>query len=383
MILNHPQGVSPAIEMAIDGAAVDYQAIGEIELCLEENKHDMLTFRIAGLPVRASADYRNRPVRVLFSTGAKYIEEFNGYVIETQPVNITKDGQVNRSPFQESKIVCLGSSYVMRGARSRTWHSTPLHEVALEFAEHYGFSVDVPSVPCLNPTIVQSAESDWQFLVRYAGMYGFSVTLHGTHLHVFDPFQAAGRGISFHRLITTKDMKAVRPHPGNLTVFDARLAEHHPDGRYKDTIATVHPDNGAAFDVTLRELRGLSAPARFEDRLSTHTSTYEQAVRAINARSRSLYDFQATAECLGLAGCKPGGIVNVDKYGSEVDGLWYVGSVKHTINSSVYLTELDLKRNINSELTLSTPVQRFSTPSTAAVVNSVWRASKRNVNVYS
>lgn len=384
MIYKHPFGVSPSLSVTINGASVAYDSIKEVEVFLEANLHDMVILHLSGIPTRATADYRNRGVQVVLDTGANYHHEFNGYVVDIRPVSITHEGTVNGSPFQDAKIICMGTSYDMRGSKSKVWADYRLQDVVREMASTYGFSADVPDDPLVVTPLVQDGESDWQFLVRYARMLGYSVTLHATHLHVFDPFKAAERRISFNKLRSGKDVRAtISPHPGNISVFTASLADNHPDGKYKDTVVTVHQDDGLVFDVALSELRGLTAPARFTDRLSQSVDNYEQAVRAIQMHSRDTYDFTATAEVLGVAGCKPGGMVSVEEYGSEVDGFWYVNSVVHRLNSAVFTSELGLLRNINSELVSSPPVTCFRAPPASRMVGGVWTTTKRIVNVYS
>ncbi len=382
-IYKHPVGVSPALSVTIDGASVAYDNIREVEVFLEVNLHDMLVLHMTSIPTRATADYRGRAVQARLDCGGNYVHEFNGYVIDVRPDSVTESGTVNGSPYQNARIVCLGASSEMRGNKSRVWTHQRLQDVVTQFAALYDFSADVPADPIVTATLIQDSESDWQFLVRYAKMLGYSVTLHGTNIHVFDPYKAAGRSISVHKLRTGADVSvSVVPHPGNISTFKAVLGEDHPDGIYKDTVVVVHQDDGTVFDVSLTEMRGFTAPARFSDRLPTSADNYEQATRTILAHAKESYDFSAEVEVLGLAGCLPGGVVIIDQYGGEADGLWYVNSVTHKLNSGIFVSRLGLLRNINSELTL-VPVQQYRQPPTPMTIKGNWATSKRLVNVYS
>lgn len=383
MIYKHPYGVSPTLSVTIDGASVAYDTIKEVEVFLEENLHDMAILSMVSLPPRATAAYRGRPVQVTLSTGGTYFHEFVGYVVDVVPQAVTHAGTSNGSPFQDAKLVCLGSSYMMRGATSKVWGNMRLDEVAIDLSSKYGFSVDVPADPLVFAPMVQSNESDWQFIVRYSKMMGYAVTLHGSHLHVFDPYKAAARSISFNKLISPKDVSAtIAPHPGNIATLSANLTNSHPDGVYKDTVVTVHTDGLDVFDVSLRELRGITKPALFRDRVSDAVDSYEQAVRAIQEQSKEHYDFTAEVECLGIAGCVPGGVVKVDEYGGEVDGLWYVKSVTHKLNSGVFVSRLGLGKNISSELLIDTPVSAYTPPPAPALIKDSWVASRRIQRVY-
>jgi phage protein D len=383
VIVKGQYGVSPTLVLSINGVAVDYFAVNEVELLLEVNLHDMLTITMAGLPPRAMSEYRNQPVYCSMDIGGGFLAEFHGYVVHVGGVSTTSGGLLNGSPFQDAKLVCLGTSYEMRGGDSRVWKDERLQDVALELSSEYGFSVTVPQDSLVLSPMLQDNESDWQFLVRYAGMLGFDVTMHGTDLHIFDPYKAYSHQTSFHRLRTAKDLRAgVVPTPGQISKFKVTMAEHHPDGVYKDTVVAVHQDDNQIFDVSLRELRGLTAPARFSNRLRDSVDTYDQAVRVINADSKEQYDYRATATVLGLPGCMPGGVVQVDSYGTtEVDALWYVQSVRHHLTSGAFISELSLARNINSEL-LPSSVKAYTSPPAPRLVDGKWVPTKRLLNVY-
>ena len=270
----------------------------------------------------------------------------------------------------------------MRGAKSAVWNGYTLQDVALTMANRYGYSLDVPADPLIKSPILQKEESDWKFLVRYAKLLGYSVTLHGTHLHIFDPYKALSRGISLNRLSSAKNIGSqLLASPGQITNIKASLAEHHPDGVYKDTVVTVQQTDGLSYDVSSSEIRGLDGPGRFEDRLAEHATNYHEAVRTIDARSKDAYDFHAQADVMGVAGCKPGGVVDIDKYVSEIDGFWYVRSVQHSLTSGAFTSSLGIVKNINSELVPSS-VQPFQVPAEPMMRNGVWTASKRNINVY-
>jgi phage protein D len=383
-IYKHATGVSPTFSATIDGASVAYANIREVEIFLEVNLHDLLVLHMTSIPPRATADYRGRAVQVVLDNGGNYVHEFDGYVIDVCPESVTEAGTVNGSPFQNARIVCLGASSEMRGSRSKVWAGQRLQDIVSVLADTYDFSADVPNDPLITSTIVQDSESDWEFLVRYAKLMGYVATLHGTNIHVFDPYKAAGRNISYHKLRTGADIGAtLTPNPGNISTFNAVLGDYHPDGVYKDTTIAVHQDNGQVFDVSLTEMRGLTSPARFTDRLPGSVDNYEQAARALSAHAKETYDFNAEAEVLGIAGCLPGGLVTVDKYGGEVDGLWFVNSVTHKLNSGIFVSKLGLARNINSELVENAPVQAYRQPPASVAVKGKWATTKRLVNVYS
>ena len=383
MISKQPHGISPTLRVTINGSAVDYFSINEIEMHLEEGLHDMLVMRLAGIPPRAMSDYRNSPVYCSMDLGAGMTADFYGYVIDVRSTAQSSGGLLNGSPFQDATLYCLGTSYEMRGGTSRVWKDQRLQDVVATMSETYGFSADVPTDVLVLSPMLQDNESDWQFLTRYASTLGYATTMHGTHLHVFDPYSAFSRRISYNRLYTVKQMKAsMSTYPGQISSFDVSMAQHHADGVYKDTTIFVHQDDNTIYEVSLRDIRGITAPARFSNRLRDSVDTYEQAKRAIEVESKSTYDYSATAMVVGLPGCKPGGVVEVDSYGAaNVDGLWYVKAVTHRLHSNAFTSELKLVRNINSELNPNS-VHAMQPPPAPKLTNGRWAAIKRTLNAY-
>lgn len=384
MIYKNPVGISPSYEIAIDGVSVDYLAISVLELHLEVNLHDMLVITMSGIPTRAISDYRDRPVFCNIDLGAGYSQSFHGYITEIRPKAAVTLGVMNYSPFQTVDIVCLGTSYEMRGSKSRLWSGYTLSNIVSELSAEHKFSFDAPKDPFTFSPIIQDRESDWQFIVRYANSLGYDVTLNGTHLHVFDPYKAASRQISYNKLLTEKTLSQARPHPGHIHDMTISAAERNPDGVYLDAVVTVHQEDDTVFDLSLREVKGLRKRSRFSSRINDVVDTYEQAERALLADSKKKYDLTAEMTVMGIPGCKPGGVVDVDKYGGEAsDGLWYVSAVSHRLHSSAFVSKITAHKNHRSPLVDAR--QRASiaqAPPAPSLQGDRWLASKRVTNVY-
>lgn len=362
MIRQQPQGVNPKWELTIASAAVNYTSINGMHIFLSENKHDMLTFDMAGLPARALTDYIGKVVLLKINTGPNYTYTFVGRVERVLPKATTHRGTVNNSGFQESQVMCLGRSYDMRGKKNASWSGQTLPQIATTIARRYDLSLDVPATPLLYNTSVQASESDWQFLVRMCEQHGYSITCHGTHLHIFDPYEALGRQASMHKLATQRILKGyAKATPGAIIEFTPTFQDRHPDGEYMDTVVTVLTEDGETFDVSTREVKGVTTPARFTNRIPEEVDNYEEAVRKVTEHDKHEYDYTADVQAVGMLGVVPGGVVNLAEYGGDFDGYWYVQEVEHHLTSEMFTTELKIARNKNSEL-VARNVQRFQTP---------------------
>lgn len=384
MIRKQAVGVSPDIELTIDNTPIDYNLMGIIELYLSENKHDMAVVRLAGMQPRLITSIRNKGISIRLSTGPLYSQEFYGHVVEVKPKSVSSAGLVNDSLIQEADLICMGVSYSMRSVRDREWADRSLTDVALDFADYYQFSLDCPTTPYLLRDLAQVQESDWQFLVRYSELLGLRVNCHGTHLHVYDPAKALSRRTSLHKVYNLNRTKgSENPAPGQIIEFSGSFSQNHPDGTYKETLVTVMQDDGIMYDVSSRELTpNLTVEPEYENRLNKYVVNYEQAIQAIRSHLKKAYDYTANVRVLGLLGCVPGGVVELDNYNADFDGYWYVQSVKHTIHSSAFTTELELAQNIENKLQVTNTPQYRDHPA-PRYNGKTWVRSRRIVNEYS
>ena len=268
----------------------------------------------------------------------------------------------------------------MRGMVSRVWANNTLEYVAREFCSTYGLSLDVPKDDLVFENLTQSNESDWQFLVRYCDIMGYCVTVHGTHMHIFDPHKAFGRSTSVHK-ISTITRTGSKPSPGQITSFDGKFSRMTIDGTYLDASTTVHTDLGVVFDVSTSDVEKLDVAGEITTSLGTSVNTYDQAVRLLKSTQREDYDYTATAVVIGLLGSLPGGIVNLDRYDGLFDGLWYVEGVRHFLRTGMFVTTLDLRKN-RVDVLWDKGTQAYSLPPKPTYVNDQWTSSYRTVNVY-
>ena len=380
MIRKSPVGVSPNLTIAIGNVPVNYQALMHISMDYQLDRHDVATITMAGIPSSLITEYVGKSVYIKIETGSTYVSEFWGTIQYSKPTHTTSKGMINHSLFQEVVFTCIGCSYAMRGSTTRVWGNITLEDLARTFCDKYGFSLDVPSDPPIFDNLMQSAESDWQILVRYCHNMGYCLTVHGTHMHIFDPHKAAGRLISLHR-ISTPISSNVKPHPGQIMSFSGKFARLAADGEYIDAVATVHTGTGVVYDVLTSDVLGKSTPAIFSNPMTVTTDNHLQAERLVVSEYKATYDYEAETTVLGAAGVLPGGIINLDKYDAEFDGLWLVEGVSHDVRSGSFTSTVQLLRNKIDALNDFT-VAQFTPPPEPQFISGAWTTTKRLVNVY-
>jgi hypothetical protein len=376
MITKPTHGVFPDTDLTIGDIAIDYSSMNRMSLYLSENQHDALVVHINGLPPKSVTQLHGKPVHLKMTVSGA-CQVFAGYVADVRPESSSSFGLMNKSPFQQVEVICMGASYRMRGSRSRSWNGYRLSDIAKDMAYTYGFDLDAPNDSSIHPALLQTNESDWQFLTRYANDLGYSVNVHGTHMHVYDPYKALSRQNSVYRLTTIiGDKSPAVTSPGQILEFTGTFSHRHIDGDYKRAdIPVINPTN-SVYDVA--SSAGL---AQFPHRSPEFADNYAEAQRRLGVLQKDRYDYYADVRVVGTVSCVPGGVVLVDKYEGEFDKYWYVQEVKHTVHSDAFFTDLKIARNINSELK-NTNTKRLNRKLKSEYRGGAWLSPSRTAVVY-
>jgi phage protein D len=386
MIFKSSSPISPKVDIVINDVPTRTMSIVQVELDLCENKHDLLRLKIAGIPSQLITDYIDKPVYCYWEFGIN-LHEFCGYIASIEPSFKNYEGTVNGSPFQLVEVLCVGSSYGMRSKKTKLWENCSIQKVATELADKYKFSVSTIREKFEYPRIVQSEESDWEFLNKVAGMYGLCVSLHGTHLHVWNPMRSLGRQTSYHEL------KNIKARNGDTSILPATILSMK--GVFGDSIrpktnhsvsVTALDDQGLTYTSNdFNETTGFGKQIDFNitDNVSVNATSVAMAETLVSANNRGINILNADLALTGTAGVLPGGLVNITNFESTFDGLWYVKGVKHTLTRSEFFTHvLVSKKDTNDEYptfqAMSTPPE----PPGPVFTQGSWTASVEMVDYY-
>lgn len=387
MIFNSGSNLSPKVFLRIGNVEVDYARITGVELDLCVNEHDLLTIRMNGIPSKAITDYISAPIEFTLSSGPGRSQNFYGYVLYVEPEYSSSSPIVNEAMFYTAKIVCFGASVSMKNTTSRVWGSTTIYRVAQELAEKYEFSLSCIKDPFVIPNLVQSNESDWEMLVRVCETYGYSMTTHGTHLNIWDPFRSIGRRQSYEALIPQNAYSG--PIPGGILEFKGTFGQLTPEGESYRYEVTSLDDAGRIVTVseagmdTVPSWSGYATPSAYTSNLSANPSSVEEAEKIIEAERKKNFPFNAEVRISAGAGVIPGGVVTVNGYESNFEGVWYVTKVKHTIGGSSYYTDLLVSRDYNlTESFFVTPTTLAETPPESQYRDNKWVTTQQKVDLY-
>jgi len=385
MIINSGNPLSPKTYIAFNGVEVNYRSIQSASLKLSTNMHDVLTITMAGIPPKGITDYIDAAVEMNISSGQNRTQEFRGYVMYVEPESDSRSSIINSSPFQTAKIVCFGVSMNLMGKKQRVWDNVGIKAIASEICSSYHLSLDVLDDSFVLSRVVQAGESDWAFLLRICERYGYSVTVHGTHMHIWDPYKAIGRRPSFEQLVPLTS--TAKPRPGGILHFEGTFGYLTPDGYSTEYEMNVLDNSGNLLSVqsTYLEtsLSGVTPRSKFHSSLVESAQTFEEAEKILEAKRKQKFPFTARAQISAGAGIVPGGVVEVVGYNANFEGLWYVKDVEHVIGGTTYYTNLILGKDFNTTTKyVVPPVELSQKAPDAKFVAGEWRASSERVNAY-
>ena len=386
MIFTSHSRISPNINFVIDNAPMRYMSIVQMELGLAENQHDILRVRVAGVPPRLLTEYLSKPVLCYWGFGVDK-HEFCGYIASVEPSFRNSDGVINGSPFQLVELVCMGASYRMRAKKTRLWENASIQSVATTLADEYKFSVSSVTESFAYPRIIQSEESDWEFLNKVAHMYGLSVSMHETHIHVWNPMNALGRQISYHEL---KNIKArngdTRTYPATILSMQGVFGDSIDPLSSHTLLATVLDNQGKTYaSNNFNETTGFGKPIdiNITDSISINATSTTMADTIVTANSRGINTLTARLSLTGTAGVLPGGIVSISNFESNFEGFWYVKEVAHTVTRDEFFTQMTVSRkdtnDINAYMTMQSTMPEVPESS---FVDGIWRSSRQMEDIY-
>lgn len=389
MIFKNSSQLSPTIDISIDGTPIDYMQLQKITLELNENMHDLAILEFTGIDPETLDLYLDSAIKFSIDLPDRESAQFYGYIIFVEPVAVGSEGTVDGSPFQIMRAYCLGTSYRMKGLRSRVWENVTLAEIAETLANKYQLSVSVPDDSYKFPRLVQSAQSDWSFLVNAALRLGYNVSVHGTHLHIWDAYKSLERKISYSTLYTIRGMRGnASPMPGQIISFAGRIGNVTTDGsRSVDTIHTL-TKTGEIVSVSnelTTEFSGMGSPVTrvFYNDLNANSDSYEMSDRLVTGAMRRKFPMTADLTVIADPSIVPGGIVGIREYNAKFDGYWYVRGVTHELLHSTMVTHLKIAKD-SLDGSQATPLHtaEYTVPPRPALIQGTWISEKDMVNVY-
>jgi hypothetical protein len=385
MITTGSSSIELKFEVLIHNGLLEYTSIQKVNIELEEGKHNLATLDIAGIPPEYLDTYIDLPIAIKVTVGGVRSHTFHGYIVYLEPTSENVQGLVNKSPFQTTRMYCFGTSYVMRSRRTEVHNSKTLVQIAKEFANKYNFTVSVPNDPYVFPRLVQSGESDWEFLSKVVEMSGYRVLMRGVHIDIWDPFALFNR-------VGVIPLYAMSGNKGSVSAVSGQVIKFHGIIGAVNPIAAKVPDtihalvNGEVATLSSNVSSGLGTAVEsiFADEVSANADSIDMAKNILKSRSRQKFPYIAHVDVVGDPTLTPGMLVNIDRYNSALDGIWLVKSVRHEMFRGSSMSYLTLVKDSNFSNVID-PLEKVSPPPELPIPyikNMRWVTLQELINVY-
>jgi len=320
-----------------------------ITVVQQEYNHDILSL-VSYLDDNTPNRYAiGTPVSVSWGLLGKRVEVFQGYVHHTEPIYTTAGSKAQRNLV---KVVCVGATFLMKEKHRRVWSGRSITSVLCEIFNAYKLSANITPDTRVWETMVQSDETDWQFVCGLAQRNGWTVVPNNTDVTVaprWVDLRAVRNSVSSFRATGADESIGGL---GQVFTFQAVDGETTPDGGQKAARVAygIDPAQGELFvaqqDVAPPQLGWISPTPFFTEYSTDVARSYgEAAIRLRGASEGARMYIQAKAEVMGDATVRPGKLVSLAGLGAKNDGLWYVQMAEHEVNQGTYLLHLTLGRD--------------------------------------
>jgi len=385
MITSGASSLDIQFQVIVNGMYLDYASVKQVNIELQENMHNLAILEVGGIPPQNLTDFIDLPISIKVSVGQIREYSFFGYITYLEPESVNKNGLIDKSPFQITRIHCLGSSYPMRSRKNRSWESKTLAQIATEIAQDYSLTLSVPQNNYVFPRLVQSEKSDWELLTYAANYLGYQVLMRGVHIDIWDPFATFSRTGSTTLYAMSGNKGKLNSSPGQILKFHGVIGAITPSSA--KTSGTMHALIGNQIVTKSNNDAtgyGQTVKSIFQDEISGNAHSVEMLEASLKGRSRHNLPYIAHVDIVGDPAIEPGMSVEVNKYDSGLDGLWIVQAVRHEISRGIAMSYLTLAKDsndigiVNSQVTAS-PMPNLTEPVLKA---NRWMTGREMIHVY-
>lgn len=369
---------TPIRAFYINGQLVPAPEIKEAELSRDAFMHDHLRVSFVYPDVRRVSELSGAPVVMRYG-GGNAQGTFHGYVKDATPdIGVNTLGIARLIEF-----TCLGPSSIMQSGSPRNFAGMTADAIAKQVVLPYQLAVISDRHPYVWPSLMQTDESDWQFLVCLAQRIGFLLVVDGVTVYFIDPLRIvtmsgtsvplAAAGQSSNPGLLRADMKiGVK---ANTPAFANNVVSSI------DALGNV-VSGSSAHDARQSFLGGVTTSAGITRRktgtVSVDTATARANAFSCNTPDSWPYETQLVAK--GDGRLRPGTLAALHVGdAAELSGLWLCTSVVHNMNRGSYLMNAVLNRDSISKSSVPTPVVvdrgrsgPLSTPASPVLFNNRW-----------
>lgn len=352
----------------------------EITLTQKQKKHDVLVIEYQSTSLKNAKLLKTGvPIKFSWKQGSRKVE-WLGYVS-----SVTRKGGAQKA--KPMKVFCVGSSFVLKQRKTKTYKNRTIPEVAARIAKQNKLKFVGDTHSRRFPQLVISGQTQWKWLNEQAARIGFIVYVEGTTMYfraidkVIDKsssntpiFQLWDPTIprSFNQLDRTLD---------SLEVMTGENIEDDSPSRTVKQVGGVNPVTGKSFTSktspkrTGKAIRKNVSSALFDEFNSEQVANTKGDAKDASKGAAELARFNLPAKAYGQGDprVRPHQLIYVEGSGEQTDGHWVVRESTHKfVYGGSYSVEMLIATDGTEENAISSGVagsNRSSSKSIAGVIN--------------
>jgi phage protein D len=236
---------------------------------------------------------------------------------------------------------------LQRGCKTRSFVKQKDSEIAAKIAQEAGLSIQVKDSKVVHDYVLQSNQTDMEFLQERARRIQYEVTVQDKTLR-FQPVANAGSAI----FTLTLEDDLVEFYPRLSSV--GQISEFNVQGwdpKKKEKILgkaqqnAVKPAMGGTKSgaALVASAFGSAVGVVIASPIVTQAEADQVAGAVLNASSLNL--ITGEGRCIGRPDLRAGQVIKIDGLGKRFSGQYYITSVTHRIGESGYTTNFSVRRN--------------------------------------
>ena len=347
----------------------------EITLTQKQRKHDVLVMEYQSTSLKNAKLLKTGvPIKFSWKQGSRKVE-WLGYVS-----SVNRKGGAQRA--KPMKVFCVGSSFVLKQRKTKTYKNRTIPEVAARIAKQNKLRFVGDTHSRRFPQLVISGQTQWKWLHEQAARIGFVMYVEGTTMHfrsidkILDKsssnapiFQLWDPAIprSFSQLDRTLDY---------LDVMTGENIEDDSPNRTVKQVGGVNPVTGKSFTSktspkkTGKSIRKNVSSALFDEFNNEQVANTKGDAKNASKGAAELARFNLPAKAYGQGDprVRPHQFIYVEGSGEQTDGHWVVRESTHKfVYGGNYSIEM-LVATDGTEENASNP-SRTSNKSIAGTIN--------------
>jgi uncharacterized protein len=346
-----PGAQIPDFSVRVNGANLPPQARADIRTVTVEEDLDALSMFSLEL-----YNWDNEKLQVSWSDSRQFavgneVEIWLGYVDDLHKVMLAEITSLEPAFTTDQPPMLTVRGYdhrhrLARGCRTRTFAHMKDSAIAAQVAREAGLRAQTKDTRITLAFVVQSNQTDWEFLRQRAGLLGWEIYVRDKILYLQPPGHAAQASV---RLSLGVDVNEFTPRLSSLGQ-EGQVAVRSWDVTKKQAIVG---SAGVGQESAMGRASGPKAANRTWGRAST--GIVDQPVRS-KAEAEQLASgrfnqlalayVQGTVAGAGRPQLHAGMVVHIDGAGQTFSGPYYVTSVTHTLSQDQgYRTSFTIERN--------------------------------------